>query len=372
METRARYALIGLFTLGVIVAAFGFAYWLRSAGGFGERTIYRIRFESPVTGLAPGSTVLFNGVPVGVVTELRLDRANPRQVMATVAVDRDTPVRPDTQVGIDTQGFLGAPSVSLRGGTATSSISNGQSAPAVLDADPAATEDLSRAAREALRRFDSFIAENAEPLHDTITNLGTFAGALARNSDRLDGILGALERLSGGGPSKAPTPVYDLTVPRDFPHRDREPSGQLVVPEPTALVLFDTQKILVRPRAEESVALDAQWSDSLPKLLQTKIIQSFENAGYLRAVARPLDGLTADYQLLVDIRSFQVTLLPEPRAEVEFTAKILAADGHIVDARILHASVSVGSTDASAAAAGLDEAFGKAATELVLWTSGVI
>jgi phospholipid/cholesterol/gamma-HCH transport system substrate-binding protein len=145
-----------------------------------------------------------------------------------------------------------------------------------------------------------------------------------------------------------------------------------VVPEPTALVLFDTQKILVRPRAEESVALDAQWSDSLPKLLQTKIIQSFENAGYLRAVARPLDGLTADYQLLVDIRSFQVTLLPEPRADVEFTAKILAADGRIVDARLLHASVPVGAADAPAAAAGLDKAFGKAATELVLWASGVI
>ena len=369
METRARYSLIGLFTLAAIAAAFAFAYWLRSAGGFGERATYRIRFEGSVTGLVPGSTVLFNGIPVGEVTALQLNPANPRQVMATIAVRRSTPVRADTQVGVDSQGFMGVPSISLQGGSATAApLDAGR---ALLEADPLATEDLSHAAREALRRFNSLLAENAEPLRDTIASLGKFAGALARNSDRLDGILAALERLGSGGPVKAPVSVYDLTAPRSFPRRDKTPSKQLVIPEPTALVLFDTQKILLRPRAEESVALDAQWSDSLPKLLQAKIIQSFENASYLR-VARPTEGFTADYQLLLDIRSFQITLLPEPRADVEFTAKILAENGRIVDARILHASVPVVSADAPAAAAGLNEAFGQAATDLVVWASGII
>ncbi|WP_046866493.1 ABC-type transport auxiliary lipoprotein family protein [Microvirga massiliensis] len=369
METRARYALIGVFTLGVIVAAFGFAYWLRSGGGFAERAIYQVRFESPVTGLVPGSSVLFNGIRVGEVTSLELDSANPSRVMATIAVGRTTPVRSDTQVGIDTQGFLGEPALTLRGGMATSSPAEVQGGVGVLEADPAATESLSHAAREALRRFDSLIAENAQPLHDTITNLSTFAGALARNSNRVDTILASLERL-GGGPAKAPVPVYDLTAPRDFPQLEKAPNGQLVVPEPTALVLFDTQKILVRLRDTETVALDAQWSDSLPKLLQTKIIQSFENAGYMRAVARPLEGLTADYQLLIDVRSFQVVMIPEPRAEVEFTAKILAADGRIIDARLLHAHTPIAAADPPMAAAGLDAAFGKASTDLVLWTLG--
>ncbi|MFD0465420.1 MlaD family protein [Microvirga aerilata] len=92
METRARYALIGVLTLGII-AAFAFAYWLRSAGGFSERVVYRIRFESPVTGLLPGSRVLFNGIPVGEVTGLALDAGDPHQVMVTIAVDSATPVR---------------------------------------------------------------------------------------------------------------------------------------------------------------------------------------------------------------------------------------------------------------------------------------
>jgi phospholipid/cholesterol/gamma-HCH transport system substrate-binding protein len=372
METQARYSLIGLFTLCVIAAAFAFVYWLRGAGGFSERETYRVVYESPVTGVLPGSPVLFNGIAVGDVTELRLNPDDPRQVIATLSLDRSTPIRTDTQAGLVSQGLMGAPSIALWGGTPTAPPPSSTGGAPVLKADPAASQDVSQAAREALRRLDTLIADNAEPLHGILANLSTFSEALARNSSRLDRILEALERLGGGGPAKAPARIYDLSAPHAFPPHDKVASGQLTVPEPSALVLFDTQKILVRPQMEESLALDAQWSDSLPKLLQTKIIQSFENANYPQAVARPTEGLTADYQLLIDIRSFQLMLLPARNADVEFSAKILAGDGRLVGSRIVHASVPVQATDAAAAAAGLNEAFGKAATELVLWVSSLI
>jgi len=370
METRARYALIGVFTLGVILAAFAFAYWLRNLGGFGERVVYHIRFESPVTGLLPGSRVLFNGIPVGEVTELSLISDNPRLVMATIAVDRATPVRADTKVRLETQGLMDAPSVSLEGGTDSAPLPSSTNGPSVLEADPAAVQSLTRQARDALQRFDSLLAENAEPLHETITNLSTFTDALARNSGRLDGILAALDRLGGGGANQQPVAIYDLTAPREFPSHEGVPSKQLVVPEPTAVVLFDTQKLLMSPRAGETIAVvDAQWSDSLPKLLQAKVIHTLENAGFLLAVARPALDVTADYQLLLDIRSFQLVMSPEPQANVEIVAKLLDGNGRIVSGRILHASVPVRGTDAPAAAAGLNQAFGKAVIELVLWIS---
>ena len=47
METRARYALIGLFMLVVIAASFAFVYWLETKGGFGQRESYNVRFEGP-------------------------------------------------------------------------------------------------------------------------------------------------------------------------------------------------------------------------------------------------------------------------------------------------------------------------------------
>src|SRR5262249_58146038 len=77
METRANYVLMGLFTLAVIIGAFGFVYWFNTIGGAGDRAIYRIVFEGSVSGLRPGASVLFNGIRVGEVTELKLDPSAP-------------------------------------------------------------------------------------------------------------------------------------------------------------------------------------------------------------------------------------------------------------------------------------------------------
>jgi phospholipid/cholesterol/gamma-HCH transport system substrate-binding protein len=57
METQARYLAVGAFTLAVITAGFIFVYWLYSGGGFRDRVIYEIRFDSPVSGLLVGSAV---------------------------------------------------------------------------------------------------------------------------------------------------------------------------------------------------------------------------------------------------------------------------------------------------------------------------
>ena len=70
METRARYALIGLFMLAVILASFAFVYWLENKGGFGKQDIYQVRFQGSVSGLEVGSEVLFNGLRVGDVTKV--------------------------------------------------------------------------------------------------------------------------------------------------------------------------------------------------------------------------------------------------------------------------------------------------------------
>jgi phospholipid/cholesterol/gamma-HCH transport system substrate-binding protein len=101
METRARFALIGLFTIAVVLAGFAFVYWIQNTGGIGQRTAYRVRFEGSVSGLLVGSSVLFNGMRVGEVASLELDPKEPRIVMATLAVDPSTPVRVDTTVGMD-------------------------------------------------------------------------------------------------------------------------------------------------------------------------------------------------------------------------------------------------------------------------------
>jgi phospholipid/cholesterol/gamma-HCH transport system substrate-binding protein len=370
METRARYALIGAFMLAVIAASFAFVYWLENKGGFGQRAYYQLRFDSSVSGLQEGSAVLFNGIRVGEVTGLALDPDHPDQVIATVGVVNGTPVRSDTKVGIESQGLTGGAAVTLVGGDASSppvTTENGELP--VLSAEPGAGQDWQSLGREALRKLDNILSDNADNLHSAIANFNTFTDVLAKNSDRIDSLLGGLEKLTGGGSSKSTAPTYDITAVKDFPQPAEAPSWQLVVPEPSALLALNSDKIKVRPAegAESSDIPDARWSDNIPILLQEKFIQSFENAGYSSAVSRPRDGFEAAYQLVLDIRSFSLVTGAEPHGELEFEAKILGPGGKIVAAKAFHTTAPATGTDAAAAAAALNQSFANAATELVPW-----
>jgi ABC-type uncharacterized transport system auxiliary subunit len=136
---------------------------------------------------------------------------------------------------------------------------------------------------------------------------------------------------------------------------------------------FNTDKILLQPATGESVPVpNAKWSDNLPVLFQEKVIQSFENAGYARSVSRTREGVTGDYQLLIDIRRFHVSTSLEPMAEIDFVAKILGQDGKIIGAQNFQASAPAKGTDAQAYVTALDDAFGKVLIELLAWTTDAI
>lgn len=374
METRARYALIGLFMLAVIAASFAFVYWLENKGGFAEREVYRVRFQGSVSGLLVGSAVLFNGMRVGEVTGLSLNPDAPRDVIATIGVDRGTPIRSDTEVNIETQGLTGGAAIALRGGSADSPPATGEAGAPTLTAAPQAGQDWTQSARDAFQRVDSVLAENSEALHSAITNIDTFSDALARNSDKVDGILAGLEKMTGGGTSQSEIPIYNLVAAASFPAPPEEaPSWLLIVPEPTTLMGFNTDKILLQPEQGESVPLaNARWSDNLPVLFQEKMIQSFENAGYAQSVSRTREGVTGDFQLLIDIRRFHIATGPEPKAEIEFVAKILDTDGKIINASTFQGTAPANGTDAQAYVDAVDGAFSKLQTELLEWTTGAL
>jgi phospholipid/cholesterol/gamma-HCH transport system substrate-binding protein len=202
METKANYTVIGLFTLAVVLGVFAFVYWFQNIGGTGERAFYRVQFEGSVSGLRTGASVLFNGIKVGEVSGLTLNPQRPKEVIATVSVDKSVTIRPDTDIGLEFAGLTGIASLSLKGGSSTQPAVVGskdpKDNPPLLIAPPGATADVTQAARDTLKRLDDFIAENQKAFHDALKNIDTFTGALARNSDRIDKITEGLQNLTGG------------------------------------------------------------------------------------------------------------------------------------------------------------------------------
>ena len=373
METNARYVIVGLFAAIVAAAGFIFVYWLHTTGGLtAKQAIYRVRFDAPVLGFRPGVAVLFNGLRVGEVRTAQLDAQNPRSVIASLAVHPATPIRADTQVGVDNSGLMGSINVSLTGGASDSApppASDG--GPPVLVADPDASQSLGQGAKQAVKELNAILNDNASPLHSAIVSFSSFSEALGRNSGRIDNIMAGLEKMTGGAAQPPPPTFYDLNA-AEFSRPGKQLTKQIAVAETTAPVVFQTQRALVSPKPGERRPLEGgQWSDNLPILVRAKIVQTLENAGFTR-VAGAQEGFSADAQLLVDIRGFEVALDPTPSAHVKVAAKLVGADGKIIGAKEFEATGPAANADADGVFAALNEAFGKVAHELGLWMEASI
>jgi phospholipid/cholesterol/gamma-HCH transport system substrate-binding protein len=370
MERKARFTLIGAFTLATVIGTFAFIYWIHSVGGFRQHAEYRIRFEQPVPGLTVGASVLFNGVRAGAISQIDLDPDNPKFVTVTVALDAKTPVRADTKVSLVSLGLTAAPALSLRGGSPQAPpLTAEQGQLPLLHAGADAGQSLTESAQDTLHRLDDILAENKKPLNTAITGIANFSEMLGRNSQRVENLIGGLENLTGTGKPKKGPAIYDLAAATDFPGAEKPIKGQLVIPDPNALILYDSQKILIRSGDGTFGSVEnAQWADTLIKLVQARLVQSFENARQLAAVSRPLEQLAAQYRLELTIRSFQIATAPAPHAAVDLVARLVNDKGEVIAARYFTANVPAKSTLAADAVAALSKAFSQVAGAIVGWT----
>ena len=71
-----------------------------------------------------------------------------------------------------------------------------------------------------------------------------------------------------------------------------------MVNEPTAVQALDTNRIMIRPRADQiSYYKGAAWSDRLPHLVQVRTIETLQNSGAVKAVTSSSDRATATHAL---------------------------------------------------------------------------
>jgi phospholipid/cholesterol/gamma-HCH transport system substrate-binding protein len=192
METRANYVLIGSFTLAVIAAAIGFVLWFQSLHTTKQRSPFRVVFEGPAAGLRNGGSVNFNGIRVGEVVSVKLD--NPRRVVALAMIENNTPLRKDTLVGLEFQGLTGVAAISLKGGEeAAPPPPLDEDGIPTLTADPNKLQDVTEAIRGTLQNINRIVADNQESVKNSLKNLETFTNSLARNSEKIDGVMAKVD-----------------------------------------------------------------------------------------------------------------------------------------------------------------------------------
>jgi cholesterol transport system auxiliary component len=144
----------------------------------------------------------------------------------------------------------------------------------------------------------------------------------------------------------------------------------LVVQEPTVVQALASERIAVRSASGELAYLpDAQLSDTVPKLVLSKIVQSYENSGFA-SVGRTGDRLNAEVSVLVEIRAFELRDYGGTHAHVELSAKLLGeTSGRVFATKVFTADAAAQTSPPSRAVAALDAALRTAMADLVTWTA---
>jgi cholesterol transport system auxiliary component len=174
------------------------------------------------------------------------------------------------------------------------------------------------------------------------------------------------------GPPPAPQ-IYVLHP--DFSPVANAPmvSCQLVVSVPAATESLDTERIaLVRAPNTMDYYANSQWTDRVPLLVQSLLVEAFEKSNRINAVGRESAGIRADYVLESEIRDFSAhytVLDTPPKIRVGVTAKLVGALSRDVAATMqFENEAQAAANNMSSIAAAFTQATEAAVSRIVSWT----
>ncbi len=130
--------------------------------------------------------------------------------------------------------------------------------------------------------------------------------------------------------------------------------------------------MVVKPNAAEiNYFGEAQWSDRLPRLVQARLIETLERTGRFRAVSRPGSGLDPDYQVIADIRHFEVNAAAPAEAYISIAVRLVpASSGRSTAQRIFEKRIQLAhGVDAPNAAVALNVILGEVLSDIAQWVA---
>ncbi len=190
MESESRYVLVAVITLSILAAAAMFIIWLGQVSFDQEYLEYDVMFTGPVRGLSKSGEVRFNGIKVGEVENLGLDRRDPNNlVIARIKIFAETPIKEDSYAQLEPQGITGLSYIQIYGGSAQSPALRRSSVglppkipsrQAQIDGLFAGGADLILTANTALVRVNALLStKNLEEVAGILEDVHTLTSAFA-------------------------------------------------------------------------------------------------------------------------------------------------------------------------------------------------
>ena len=163
--------------------------------------------------------------------------------------------------------------------------------------------------------------------------------------------------------------TFELLSPQEF-GEVRGRGGSIAIALPTAIRVIDSERVIIQPTPGEVNYLSgARWSERVPRLVQTRIIEAFENSKRVRIVTREGASLRTEFKLDTEIREFGVMVSPQQQAVVELSVKLVQGNGRVVATQVFTGRAEASSVDGPSATAAINAAFGNVLIDLVRWAA---
>lgn len=199
METNVNYTIVGTFVIILFAAIVLSIIWLSSGFSFDHYSTYLVEMQESVTGLNIDSPVEYNGVSVGSVYSIKLNRQNPQQVEVLLNINDKTPITRGTIATLATKGLTGMTFVALKDkSTDLRPLVKlpGQKYPIIPTAPSlflrldTALSELTKNLHEVAEAVRTVLnPENQLSIKETLLNLKIFTRTLSENSEKFTTIL---------------------------------------------------------------------------------------------------------------------------------------------------------------------------------------
>jgi phospholipid/cholesterol/gamma-HCH transport system substrate-binding protein len=205
METKANYVAVGAFVLVCMIGLVVTLLWLAGAQYSQEYEYFQTSFKGPVTGLGDGTTVRYNGIDVGHVTELKFDPNDPQKVIVKLQLKPDLHIRRDSEASIESEGLTGGSYVEISGGTKKSpELTAPPGQIPVIRSSQSTLQQLVQSAPQLMAKLNNAAdklnnilnTKNQKAFGDILTNLDTTTTMLAKRSADIDATLANFSQAS--------------------------------------------------------------------------------------------------------------------------------------------------------------------------------
>lgn len=199
MDTNTNYTLVGAFVISIIAAIVLAIIWLSSGLSVIPYTNYLMYSQESVSGLSIDAPVEYNGVNVGSVKSVELNRANLHLVKVLLSIKSSTPITRGTVATVTSRGITGVAYIALKdaGNDPTPLVAGPGETYPVIPTSPSIFMRLDIALRQLSKNLQTVAdsihslldKDNLKSIKEILAHMDKVTGTLADNSKKINTIL---------------------------------------------------------------------------------------------------------------------------------------------------------------------------------------